>query len=184
VPNENRSDILDEEEANFIRKLHKGSGKYKGKLPFKYLNYEKVGNFSYKCPYHKKGESDDEDTCNHRELKKSKIGNKKKFYKKKKNFYSKEDNSSFDMSEDDETNLLFMGIKTQNNVVDDNEEKSEVEGEVDLEGEITSALEELRKYKKKNKSLREQLLEYEEKQKSREKEVSIIIKDSEHSLLT
>ena len=70
-----------------------------------------------------------------------------------------------------------MGIKTQNNIVDDNEEKSEVEGEVDLEGEITSALEELRKYKKKNKSLREQLLEHEEKQKSREKEVLITIKE-------
>jgi hypothetical protein len=62
-----------------------------------------------------------------------------------------------------------MGIETQNNVVDDNEEKYEVEGQVDLEGELISSLEELRKYKKKNKSLREQLLEYEEKQKSREK---------------
>ena len=47
-------------------------------------------------------------------------GNKKKFYKKNKNFYSKEDNSSFDMSEDDETKLLFMGIEYQNKEVDDN----------------------------------------------------------------
>ena len=37
VSNENHSDLLDEEEANFIRKLKKGSGKYKGKLPFKIL---------------------------------------------------------------------------------------------------------------------------------------------------
>jgi hypothetical protein len=59
-------------------------------------------------------DSDNEDTYNHKELKKSKTGNKKKFYKKKKNFYSKEDNSSSDMSEDDETNFLFMGIETQN----------------------------------------------------------------------
>jgi hypothetical protein len=35
VPNENHLDISDEEEAKFIRKLKKGSGKYKGKLPFK-----------------------------------------------------------------------------------------------------------------------------------------------------
>jgi len=83
------------------------------------------------------------------------------------------------MSDDDETKLLFMGIETKNKFVDNNEENYEVEGELDLEGELISALEELRKYKKKNKSLREQLLEYEGKQKSREKEVSITIEESE-----
>jgi hypothetical protein len=67
------------------------------------------------------------------------------------------------MSEDDDMELLFMSIETQNNVLDDNEEKYEVEGEVYLEGERISALEELRKYKKKNKSLREQLLKHEGK---------------------
>jgi hypothetical protein len=61
------------------------------------------------------------------------------------------------MSENDETKLLFMGIESQNKIADDIEENSEVEGELDLEGELISALEELRKYKNKNKSLREQL---------------------------
>jgi hypothetical protein len=37
------------------------------------------------------------------------------------------------MSEDDEKELLFMGIKTKNKFVDNNEEKYEFEGEVDLE---------------------------------------------------
>jgi hypothetical protein len=64
-------------------------------------------------------DSDDEDTYNHKELKKEKTRNKKK-----KNFYSEEDNISSDMSEDDETNFLFMCIETQNNVAKDNEEKS------------------------------------------------------------
>ena len=32
MPNENHSDISDGEEAKFIRKLKKGSGKYKGKF--------------------------------------------------------------------------------------------------------------------------------------------------------
>jgi hypothetical protein len=49
--------------------------------------------------------------------------------------------------------FLFMGIEIQNKVVDDNEENSEVEGEVDLEGELISSLEELRKYKKRNMSV-------------------------------
>jgi hypothetical protein len=82
VPNENHLYISDEEEANFIRKLQKGSGKYKGKLPFKCFNYGKVGNFASKCTYPKQVDSDDEDTYNHKELKKRKTGNKKKFYKK------------------------------------------------------------------------------------------------------
>jgi len=60
-----------------------------------------------------------------------------------------------------------MGMNTQNNDVYD-EENFEFEGEVDIEGELISALEELRKYKKRNKSLRE-LLEYEGKQKSKRK---------------
>jgi hypothetical protein len=96
-------------------------------------------------------------------LRREKPEKKKEFYKKNKNFYSKEDNSSSDMSEDDESELLFMGIENKNNVSHDDEENYEVEGEVDLEEECISSLEELRKYKKKNKSLRGQLLEYEEK---------------------
>jgi hypothetical protein len=43
----------DVEEANFIRKLQKGSGKYKGKLPFKFFNCGKFGHFASKCPYPK-----------------------------------------------------------------------------------------------------------------------------------
>lgn len=39
------------EEENFVRKLKKRSGKYKGKLPFKCFNYGKIGHFSTKCPY-------------------------------------------------------------------------------------------------------------------------------------
>jgi hypothetical protein len=50
VPNENHSDISDEEEANFIRKLQKGSGKYKGKLPLKCFNCGKVGHFPLNVP--------------------------------------------------------------------------------------------------------------------------------------
>jgi len=60
---------------------------------------------------------------------KGKTQYKNKFYKKNKNFYSKEDNSSSHMSEYEETQILFVGIEPPN----EDEGKSEVEGELDLE---------------------------------------------------
>ena len=54
-----------------------------------------------------------------------------------------------------------MGINTQNNIID-NEENFESEFKVDLEVEMISDLEELSRYKNKNKVLRAQLQEFEE----------------------
>ena len=74
-----------------------------------------------------------------------------------------------------------MGMNTQNNNVDD-EENSEFEGEVYLEVELISALEELRKYKMMNNLLREKLQEFEESHQSREIDVSKTFKASEQSI--
>jgi hypothetical protein len=41
----------DEIEAKFVKRLKKGSIKYKGKLPFKCFNYGRIGHFSNKCPH-------------------------------------------------------------------------------------------------------------------------------------
>ena len=51
----------DEEMANFVRKLKRGTRKYKGKLPLKCFNCGKIGHFSTKCPYAKNIYSDDEE---------------------------------------------------------------------------------------------------------------------------
>jgi hypothetical protein len=45
---------IDEIEANFVRRLKKGSGKYKGKIPFKCFNYGKIVHFANKCPHKRK----------------------------------------------------------------------------------------------------------------------------------
>jgi hypothetical protein len=41
----------DEIEAKFVKRLKKGSGKYKGKLPFKCFNCGRIGYFANKCPH-------------------------------------------------------------------------------------------------------------------------------------
>jgi hypothetical protein len=156
MSNEDQSEISAEQVTNFIKKLKKGIGKYNGKLPLKCFNYGRVGHFDSKCPYPKQEESDDEIT-----FKEHKKGKTKR--KNKKTFYTKEEISSSEESEDEELEHLFMGIETQDNPSKDTfefEEKSEVEREVDLEAKLINALDELRKYKNKNKLMRGQLLEF------------------------
>jgi hypothetical protein len=36
-----------------VKRLKKGSGKYKGKLPFKFFNCGRIGHFANKCPHKK-----------------------------------------------------------------------------------------------------------------------------------
>lgn len=49
---ETSDDEWDEpEEANFVRKLKKGTGRYKGKLSFKCFNCGRIGHYAKKCPF-------------------------------------------------------------------------------------------------------------------------------------
>ena len=44
-------------EQKIVRRLKKGSGKYKGRIPFKCFNYCKIYHFASKCPHKKKGQA-------------------------------------------------------------------------------------------------------------------------------
>jgi hypothetical protein len=93
-PNHCCNDDLDEDEeiTNFVRKLKKGTIKYKCMLPLKVFNCGKIGHFVNKCPYDKKSDSDEEDDPN--KEKKYENGNIRTVFKK--NIYSREVISSFD----------------------------------------------------------------------------------------
>ncbi|MCY6488036.1 hypothetical protein, partial [Actinobacillus pleuropneumoniae] len=45
----------EEEESNFVRNLQRGSGRFKGKLPFKCFACGRVGHYAAKCSYKDKG---------------------------------------------------------------------------------------------------------------------------------
>ena len=50
--------ISEEYEIKFVKKLQHGTGRFRGKLPFKFFYCGRVGHYAAKCPYketHKKG---------------------------------------------------------------------------------------------------------------------------------
>ena len=69
-----------------------------------------------------------------------------------------------------------MGIETQTS-----NDVSDVEGEVDLEAELISALEEIEKCRRMKKYLKEQLSKYKEEQKSKEEEFKTLQEDLHNS---
>jgi hypothetical protein len=153
--------------ANFVKRLNKGTnGRYRCKLPLICFNCDDIGNFDNKCPHKKK--RNDEGYSKGKHTYKGKRTTKKIF---KKNLDTKQDISSSDEDEvsDNETGIvLFMAVKDSNK--EDSEEEYEEaekeceeveeeieEAEVDNREELMCAMEVIRREKKKNKKLQEEL---------------------------
>ena len=129
-------EIPDEELVNFVNKLPRGTGRYKGKLPLKCFNCGKIGHFAAKCPLkrNKRGTN---------LQRKFKIADKQTLFTKT----EEEGVSDFEEEEEeffegDRNEILFLAQEN-------NKDQLELEeGVVDIEAELVATLEEIEKLKK------------------------------------
>jgi hypothetical protein len=146
----------DEEVANFVKRLNKGTnGRYRGKLPLICFNCDGIGHFANKCPHKKK--RNDEGYSKGRQTYKGKRTTKKVF---KKNLCTKQDISSSDEDEvsDSKTGrVLFVAVEDFEEEYEEAYEEEIEEAEVDFREELMSAIEFIRREKKKNKKLQAEL---------------------------
>ena len=147
-------------EEKFVKRLKKGAGKYKRKLPFKCFNCGRIGNFANKCPHKGKDQ-----TCDNEE--KYRHGNffKENNFKKKSLCANNDDDPSDDEDNDssieDKLNEFILMAKED---YDNNSIGSDVyeeEAVVDMEGELISALEEIDRLRIKNRKKRQLLIQLE-----------------------
>ena len=152
---------MDELEAKFVRRLKTGSGKYKGKLPFKCFNCGKVGHFAAKCPHKRKEQS----SADEESFPKKKYNQENKFKYKKKSLCVNDDESSGTSDsesyhESKENDFMLMAIEDLEQNCTEYEINDE-DATVDMVGELMSALEEIDRLRLKKRKQKQLLIQYE-----------------------
>jgi hypothetical protein len=147
---ENEDSEPDEIEEKFVKRLKKGSGKYKGKLPFKCFNCGRIGHFSNKFPHKRKDQTcDDEEKHKHRNF------FKENNFKKKSLCVNNDDDPSDDEDNDStieyKLNDFILMAKEEYDNISTGSDANEEEVVVDIEGELISALEEIDRVRIKNR---------------------------------
>ncbi|GLJ07858.1 hypothetical protein SUGI_0075690 [Cryptomeria japonica] len=138
---EESSEESDVEVANFVRKLKRGTERYKGNLPLKCFNCGKVGHFAANFPHKETGGDESREfrksTGKDRERNDYRQG--MRGYRNQNSLYTIEDDttdeenaSKVDYHENDRKVNLFMVLGEP---VDEDEEEEDIETDVDLEDE-------------------------------------------------
>eukprot|EP00253_Pinus_taeda_P009455 PITA_09455 len=81
----------EEEESNFVKNLQRGTGQFRGKLPFKFFACGRVGHYVAKCPHKHKIDKGKEPVRRY-----------KKQNENKKSYYTHEDSDGLSNSDEDE----------------------------------------------------------------------------------
>jgi hypothetical protein len=149
----------DETEEKFVRRLKKGSGKYKGKMPFKCFNCGKIGHFANKCPHKRKDQTYDAEE-NHKHRSFFKENNFKKKSLCVNNDDDPLDDEDSDSSIEDKLNDFMLMDKEDYDNNNTGSNANEEEAVVDLEGELISALEEIDRLIIKKRKLKQLLLQF------------------------
>eukprot|EP00253_Pinus_taeda_P006914 PITA_06914 len=124
----------EEEESNFVKNLQRGTGRFRGKLPFKCFACGRVGHYPAKCPHKDKIDKGKEP-----------VRWNKKQNANKKRYYTHEDSdglSNSDEDERDESNVIIDSLQSQ---LDEKEKSLEK-----LECEIVGLRKEIEKTKALN----------------------------------
>ena len=160
---------MDVAEAKFVRRLKKGSGKYKGKMPFKCFKCGKIGHFASKCPHkHKRQTSDDDEKYTFNKYNKEAKQRKKSMCVNDVNSWEETDNYSSD--EDEVNNFMLMAIDDEYTGSDLNDE----EAMVDMESELISAPEEIDRLRLKKRKHKQLLLQYKKNGKEPREDIALL----------
>jgi hypothetical protein len=163
----------DEIEEKFVKRLKKGSRKYKGKLSFKCFNYGRIGHFANKCPHKGKDQ-----TCDDEEKYKYRNFFKENNFKKKSLCINNDDDPLDD--EDNESSIedkLNDVILMDKEDYDNNSTGSDVNEEevvVDMERELISALEEIDRLRIKNGKKRQLLIQFKKDSKNPDEDLVLL----------